>query len=92
MVTITGNRLLGYGVDDNFQIQTTTPDADHHSLGRQAVAKATENVYLEGTLSPTGDVADTRREHPDGHPERRAIHLSAQRGHGQIALVHAQRP
>jgi flagellar hook protein FlgE len=24
MTTITGNRLLGYGIDDNFQIQTTS--------------------------------------------------------------------
>jgi len=59
LITITGNRLLGYGVDDQFQIQSTTLTALEIPLGAAAVAKATENVYLEGTLSPTGDVADT---------------------------------
>lgn len=59
LVTITGNRLLGYGVDDDYQIQTTSLESLTIPLGAAAVAKATENVYLEGTLSPTGDLADT---------------------------------
>ena len=28
-------------------------------LGASAVAQATQNVFLEGTLTPTGDLADT---------------------------------
>ncbi len=59
MVTITGNRLLGYGIDDQFNIQTTLLQPIEIPLGAAAVAQATENVRLEGTLSPTGDVADT---------------------------------
>jgi flagellar hook protein FlgE len=58
LVTITGNRLLGYGVDDDYQIQTTGLVPLTIPLGAAAVAKATDNVYLEGTLSPTGEIAD----------------------------------
>ncbi|MBA4019640.1 MAG: flagellar biosynthesis protein FlgE [Pirellula sp.] len=59
LVTSNGERLLGFGVDDNFQIQSTTLTALTIPLGSAAVAKATENVFLEGTLTPTGDIADT---------------------------------
>jgi flagellar hook protein FlgE len=58
MTTITGNRLLGYGIDDNFQIQTTSLTPLTIPLGAKSVAKPTENVYLEGTLAPNGIVAD----------------------------------
>ena len=59
MTTITGNRVLGYGVDDQFQIQTTQLVPLEIRLGGSQVAEATQNVYLEGTLTPSGDVADT---------------------------------
>ncbi len=59
LVSITGNRLLGFGVDDRFQVQTTTLQPIEIPLGSAAVALPTENVVLTGTLSPTGDVADT---------------------------------
>jgi len=59
LVTITGNRLLGYTVDDQFEIQSTVLQPLVIPLGAAAVAEATQNVYLEGTLSPTGDLADT---------------------------------
>ncbi len=59
LVTTTGNRLLGYGVDEDYQVQATVLEPLTIPLGSAAVAKATENVYLEGTLSPTGDLADT---------------------------------
>jgi flagellar hook protein FlgE len=58
LITITGNRLLGYGIDDNFQIQTTSLTPITIPLGAKQVAKATENVYLEGTLAPNGTIAD----------------------------------
>ncbi len=57
MVTITGNRLLGFGIDDNFQIQRTSLVPIEIPLGAAAVAQSTSNVYLEGTLSPDGDLA-----------------------------------
>lgn len=59
LVTINGDRLLGFGVDDDFNIQRTTLTQINVPLGSAAVAKPTENVFLEGTLTPTGDLADT---------------------------------
>jgi flagellar hook protein FlgE len=57
MVSITGQRLLGYTADSNYVIQTTQLDPITIPLGQAAVAQATQNVYMEGTLSPTGDLA-----------------------------------
>lgn len=59
LVTSTGNRLLGYGVNDEFQIQTTALQSITVPIGTAAVAQATRNVTLQGALTPTGDVADT---------------------------------
>ncbi len=59
MVTITGNRVLGYGVNDQFEIQRTLLVPITIPLGSAAVAQATTNVFLEGQLSPTGDIATT---------------------------------
>jgi flagellar hook protein FlgE len=59
LVTISGNRLLGFGVDEQFQIQSTQLTTLTIPLGSAAVAQATQNVFLQGTLTPTGDVADT---------------------------------
>ncbi|REJ70292.1 MAG: flagellar hook-basal body complex protein [Planctomycetota bacterium] len=58
LVTINGQRLLGQGIDENFEIQTTEELVPLTiPLGASAVAQATENVFLEGTFTPTGDVA-----------------------------------
>lgn len=59
LVTTTGQRLLGYGIDEQFNIQTTQLAPLEIPLGSEAVAQATENVIMEGTLTPSGDVADT---------------------------------
>ena len=59
LVTTTGNRLLGYGVDDQFNVQTTQVEALTIPLGSAAVAKATTEVVMEGTLTAKGDIADT---------------------------------
>ncbi|MCA9190555.1 MAG: flagellar hook-basal body complex protein [Planctomycetales bacterium] len=59
LVTTTGNRLLGHGVDENFKIQATQLVPLEIPLGSEAVAQATENVVMEGTLTPSGDIADT---------------------------------
>lgn len=59
IVDITGDQLLGYGVDSNFNIQKTTLQPLSIPLGAASVAQATQNVYLEGTLTPTGDIANT---------------------------------
>ncbi|MDA7951170.1 MAG: flagellar hook-basal body complex protein [Pirellulaceae bacterium] len=57
LVTSTGDRLLGYGIDESFNIQTTELSAIEIPLGAAAVAQATEVVEMEGTLSPEGDIA-----------------------------------
>lgn len=59
LVTSTGNRLMGYGIDEQFRVQTTQLTSLEIPLGSEAVAQATENVIMEGTLTPSGDIADT---------------------------------
>lgn len=59
IVTVTGNRVLGFGVDDRFQVQSTTLVPLTIPLGSAAVAQSTANVYLQGTLTPNGDLATT---------------------------------
>jgi flagellar hook protein FlgE len=57
LVTSTGNRLLGFGIDDQFNLQTTQVAPLKIPLGSEAVAKQTSNVTLQGTLTAQGDVA-----------------------------------
>jgi flagellar hook protein FlgE len=57
LVTPTGNRLLGYGVDSEHRIQRTNLTPITIPFGERADAVATQNVYFEGNLTPTGDVA-----------------------------------
>ena len=61
LTTSTGNRVLGYGVNSQFEIQTTSLQPITIPLGSAEVAKATENVYLQGSLTPSGDVADAAK-------------------------------
>lgn len=56
LVTSTGNRLLGFGVDDQFNIQTSQIEALKVPLGSEAVARATTEVSMEGTLTAQGDI------------------------------------
>src|SRR6185369_8207020 len=59
LVTVTGHRLLGYGVNENFELQTTSLTSLRIPLGNASTAQATQNVQLQGVLTPSGDVADT---------------------------------
>jgi flagellar hook protein FlgE len=59
LVTPTGQRLLGYGIDEEFRVQSTELVPLTIPLGTEAVAQATKNVVMEGTLTPNGDIADT---------------------------------
>ncbi len=59
LVSSTGNRLLGYGVDEFYTLQETQLVPLTIPLGSAAAAQATQNVYLNGNLTPTGDVATT---------------------------------
>ena len=58
LVTINGQRLLGLGVNDNFEIEESQLlESLVIPFGTAAVAQATQNVFLEGTFTPTGVVA-----------------------------------
>lgn len=59
LVTPNGQRLLGYGIDEQFNIQSTQLVPLEIPLGTEAVAQQTQNVTMEGALTPNGDVADT---------------------------------
>jgi len=59
LVTGTGNRVLGYGIDNGFQINTTHLQPLQIPLGSAMVAKATTKAVLQGALTPTGDIANT---------------------------------
>jgi flagellar hook protein FlgE len=59
LTTSTGQTLMGFGVDNNFNVQTTQLVPLTIPLGSTAVAKATQNVQMQGTLTPTGDLATT---------------------------------
>ncbi len=59
LVSSTGHRLLGYGVDEYYTLQQTSLVPLEIPLGKEVAAQATQNVYLTGNLTPTGDVADT---------------------------------
>ncbi|WP_442507158.1 flagellar hook-basal body complex protein [Novipirellula sp. SH528] len=57
LVNSTGQRLLGYGVDEQFRLQESELVPMTVPLGTESVAKATENVSFEGTLTPEGELA-----------------------------------
>ena len=59
LVNSTGQRLLGYGIDEQFRIEESDLVPLTVPLGSKTVAKATENVTFEGTLTPEGEIADT---------------------------------
>ncbi len=58
LVTSTGERLLGFSVDERFNVQATSLEPLTIPLGSEAVAQATTKVSMEGTLTPQGDVAE----------------------------------
>ncbi|HEY5315484.1 MAG TPA: flagellar hook-basal body complex protein, partial [Pirellulales bacterium] len=59
LVNPSGDLVLGYGVDNNFNIQSTQLKPVTIPLGLTAVAHATQNVTMVGTLSATGTAATT---------------------------------
>lgn len=58
LVTSDGFRLLGHGVDDQFNIQSTQLVPLTIPVGTETIAKQTTKVELEGTLTPRGDIAN----------------------------------
>ncbi len=59
LVTPSGQKLLGYGIDEDFRVQSTELVPLTIPLGTEAIAQATQNVVMQGTLTPLGDIADT---------------------------------
>jgi len=59
LVTSTGERVLGFGVNDNFEIQQTSLVPLTIPLGTAMVARPTQNVTMQGVLTPAGNLADT---------------------------------
>ncbi len=60
LTTATGNRVLGYGVDNQFQLNSTQGLVPITiPLGSDMAAQATSNVTLQGQLTPSGDIATT---------------------------------
>lgn len=52
VVTATGQRVLGYGVDDSFNLVTDTLQPLRIPLGQERVAQATQNAFFTGVLNP----------------------------------------
>lgn len=63
LVTITGARVMGYGVDDQFQIINSALVELNIPLGTQTVAEATRNVTFNGNLNSSGTIATTGSIH-----------------------------
>ncbi|TWT43188.1 flagellar hook-basal body complex protein [Botrimarina hoheduenensis] len=59
VVTSTGNRLLGYGVNDRYELQTATVQPITIPLGAQRVAQSTSEARFAGVLNPEVEAAST---------------------------------
>lgn len=57
LITPSGGRVQGYGVDDNFNIVEGGLVDINIPIGTQTLAEATENVTLAGNLNAGGDTA-----------------------------------
>lgn len=53
VVTSTGNLVLGYSIDDDYQLQTATTTPLTIPLGGDRVAQETTEAKFEGALNPT---------------------------------------
>lgn len=57
LVNIDGLRVMGYGVDAQFNIQQGTLVPLNIPIGSLTLAQATQNVHFSGNLNASGDVA-----------------------------------
>jgi flagellar hook protein FlgE len=55
LVTVTGNRLLGFTVDDDFNIVESGEVPLSIPLGGAPVTQATQNAYFSGVLTPLAE-------------------------------------
>lgn len=57
LITIGGERLLGYMADENFNIQQGQLVPINIPLGKRTIAEATQNAVIAGNLNSEGDIA-----------------------------------
>lgn len=63
LVTSGGAFVMGYGVDDNYQIEFGEMEPIVIPLGQMTVAEATENIYFNGNLNASGELPVTGSIH-----------------------------
>jgi flagellar hook protein FlgE len=63
LVTISGGRVMGFGVDNNFQIVNGNLVELNIPVGTLTLAEATRNVIFNGNLNASGTVASTGSTH-----------------------------
>ncbi|MCA9275493.1 MAG: flagellar hook-basal body complex protein [Phycisphaerales bacterium] len=56
LATVTGEKLLGYAVDDEFNILTGQLVPINIPVGKQTIAESTSNIALVGNLDKGGDI------------------------------------
>lgn len=56
LATVSGEKLLGYAVDDEFNILTGQLVPINIPVGKQTIAEATSNIALVGNLNKDGDL------------------------------------
>lgn len=56
LATVTGEKLLGYAVDDEFNILTGQLVPINIPVGKQTIAESTSNIALVGNLDKDGDI------------------------------------
>lgn len=56
LTTASGEKLLGYAVDDEFNILTGQLAPINIPVGKQTIAEATRNIALVGNLNKDGDI------------------------------------
>ena len=66
LVTEQGAYVMGWGVDDQWNIMGGQLQSLEVPLGSLTVAEATRTVYLDGALDATGDIATTGSVHRSG--------------------------
>ena len=66
LVTEQGAYVMGWGVDDQWNIMEGQLQSLDIPLGLLTAAEATQNIYLDGSLDATGDSATTGSIHRSG--------------------------
>ena len=63
LTTVGGGRVLGYGIDEQFQVVPGAVGPINIPLGTMVVAEATRNIVFDGNLNASGPQATTGSVH-----------------------------